>query len=124
MNNVARAPVPNRMRSNTVRMNIDDRRVLAIIDYAASDVLHLHALREKLNEMLERENRADLANECFKLKFEGHSSVFIETETYSITPKSLKKVLNCCLFLGISISNIYENKLKEKSDKLKETFLL
>ena len=33
MNNVARAPVPNRMRSNTVRMNIDDRRVLAIVDY-------------------------------------------------------------------------------------------
>ena len=38
----------------------------AQIEYAASDVLHLHALREKLNEMLERENRADLANECFK----------------------------------------------------------
>ena len=38
----------------------------AQIDYAASDVLHLHALQEKLNEMLERENRADLANECFK----------------------------------------------------------
>ena len=38
----------------------------AQIEYAASDVLHLHALREKLNEMLERENRTDLANECFK----------------------------------------------------------
>ena len=38
----------------------------AQIEYAASDVLHLHALREILNEMLERENRADLANECFK----------------------------------------------------------
>ncbi len=38
----------------------------AQVEYAASDVLHLHALREKLNEMLERENRADLANECFK----------------------------------------------------------
>ena len=38
----------------------------AQIEYAASDVLHLHALQEKLNEMLERENRADLANECFK----------------------------------------------------------
>ena len=37
MSNVARIPVPNRMRSNTVRMNIDDRRVLAIIDYAASE---------------------------------------------------------------------------------------
>jgi len=38
----------------------------AQIEYAASDVLHLHALREKLNEMLERENRANLASECFK----------------------------------------------------------
>ena len=33
MNNVARAEVPNRMRSTTIRMNIDDRRVLAIVDY-------------------------------------------------------------------------------------------
>ena len=38
----------------------------AQIEYAASDVLHLHALREILNKMLERENRANLANECFK----------------------------------------------------------
>ena len=38
----------------------------AQIEYAATDVLHLHALREKLNEILEREKRANLANECFK----------------------------------------------------------
>ena len=38
----------------------------AQIEYAATDVLHLHALREKLNEILERENRANLAEECFK----------------------------------------------------------
>lgn len=38
----------------------------AQVDYAATDVLYLHALREKLNEMLERENRDNLANECFK----------------------------------------------------------
>ena len=36
------------------------------IEYAATDVLYLHALREKLNEMLTRENRSELANECFK----------------------------------------------------------
>ena len=34
--------------------------------YAATDVLHLHALKEKLDDMLEREGRADLAQECFK----------------------------------------------------------
>ena len=38
----------------------------AQIEYAATDVLHLHALRDKLNEMLERENRTVLADECFK----------------------------------------------------------
>jgi ribonuclease D len=38
----------------------------AQIEYAATDVLHLHALQEKLNQMLERESRANLANECFK----------------------------------------------------------
>ena len=38
----------------------------AQIEYAATDVLHLHALREKLNEILERENRTNLASECFK----------------------------------------------------------
>jgi ribonuclease D len=35
------------------------------VTYAASDVLHLHALREKLDTMLAREGRADLAAACF-----------------------------------------------------------
>lgn len=33
--------------------------------YAASDVLHLHALKGKLDEMLQRENRQQLALACF-----------------------------------------------------------
>jgi ribonuclease D len=37
----------------------------AQLAYAASDVLHLHALREKLDEMLKREGRADLAQAAF-----------------------------------------------------------
>lgn len=37
----------------------------AQIGYAASDVLHLHALREKLDAMLAREGRAELAQACF-----------------------------------------------------------
>jgi ribonuclease D len=37
----------------------------AQLDYAASDVLHLHALREKLDVLLARENRAEIARECF-----------------------------------------------------------
>jgi ribonuclease D len=34
--------------------------------YAASDVLHLHALRGRLDMMLERENRTELARRCFE----------------------------------------------------------
>ncbi len=34
--------------------------------YAAADVLNLHAIRERLNVMLEREGRMDLAQHCFE----------------------------------------------------------
>jgi ribonuclease D len=34
--------------------------------YAASDVLHLHALRARLDEMLAREGRTELARLCFE----------------------------------------------------------
>ncbi|WGW04394.1 ribonuclease D [Tropicibacter oceani] len=37
----------------------------AQMDYAASDVLHLHRLRDALDAMLEREGRAALAQSCF-----------------------------------------------------------
>ncbi len=37
----------------------------AQLDYAASDVLHLHALRARLIERLDREGRTDLAQACF-----------------------------------------------------------
>ena len=36
------------------------------IAYAASDVLHLHQLRIRLNRMLAREGRLDYANACFE----------------------------------------------------------
>lgn len=38
----------------------------AQLNYAANDVLHLHRLRDRLNAMLEREGRRDLANACFE----------------------------------------------------------
>jgi ribonuclease D len=38
----------------------------AQLAYAASDVLHLHALRERLDAMLAREGRAELAAACFR----------------------------------------------------------
>ena len=38
----------------------------AQISYAASDVLHLHALKEKLDAVLAREGRMGLAQACFR----------------------------------------------------------
>jgi len=38
----------------------------AQVAYAASDVLHLHKLREKLDQMLIRESRQELAAACFR----------------------------------------------------------
>ena len=38
----------------------------AQLEYAASDVLHLHAIRAKLDEMLVREGRMHLAKACFE----------------------------------------------------------
>lgn len=37
----------------------------AQVSYAASDVLYLHRLRDVLNERLEREERAEIAQACF-----------------------------------------------------------
>ncbi len=37
----------------------------AQLAYAASDVLHLHALKEKLDAMLAREGRTEIAQACF-----------------------------------------------------------
>jgi ribonuclease D len=36
------------------------------VTYAASDVLYLHRLRARLDEMLIREGRMDYANACFE----------------------------------------------------------
>jgi ribonuclease D len=38
----------------------------AQLAYAAGDVLHLHAIKEKLDRRLEREGRVDLAEACFR----------------------------------------------------------
>jgi ribonuclease D len=38
----------------------------AQVSYAATDVLYLHALRERLDAMLAREGRAELAAACFR----------------------------------------------------------
>jgi ribonuclease D len=42
-----------------------DTLTQAQLEYAASDVLHLHALKAKLDATLERENRLGIAQNCF-----------------------------------------------------------
>jgi ribonuclease D len=42
-----------------------DKLTDAQLAYAASDVLYLHEIREKLIMMLKREGRQDLAQACF-----------------------------------------------------------
>jgi ribonuclease D len=42
-----------------------DELTPAQLEYAASDVLHLHTLRDRLSMMLEREGRMGLARACF-----------------------------------------------------------
>jgi ribonuclease D len=42
-----------------------DQLTEAQLQYAASDVLHLHALKERLDQMLAREERHELAEGCF-----------------------------------------------------------
>jgi len=36
------------------------------MEYAASDVLHLHQIKEKLDQMLKRENRTEIFQSCMK----------------------------------------------------------
>lgn len=36
------------------------------MEYAATDVIHLHQLKEKLDIMLHREHRTEIANNCFE----------------------------------------------------------
>lgn len=38
----------------------------AQVEYAATDVLYLHAMRERLTAMLEREGRLEMAQACFR----------------------------------------------------------
>jgi len=56
--------------------------------YAASDVLHLHAVRERLIAMLEREGRLELAQACFdflntraRLELEGWDEIDVFAHT-------------------------------------------
>jgi len=60
----------------------------AQVEYAASDVLHLHAVRMRLDEMLAREGRTELAHACFdflpvraRLDLEGWDEIDIFAHT-------------------------------------------
>src|SRR5579885_442047 len=53
----------------------------AQLNYAASDVLYLHALRERLDVMLRRENRLDLAKACFEFLPVRARQIFFKQKT-------------------------------------------
>ncbi len=44
----------------------DEDLTLQQIEYAANDVRHLHLLKERLDSLLKRENRHELAEACFR----------------------------------------------------------
>ncbi|MDR3179924.1 MAG: ribonuclease H-like domain-containing protein [Holosporaceae bacterium] len=52
--------------------------------YAMGDVLHLHAIKNKLDEMLVREKRSDLAQKCF-----GALDLITELDLLNISPEEL-----------------------------------
>ena len=60
----------------------------AQLEYAAADVLHLHVIRQRLDMMLAREGRADLARACFdflptrsRLDLEGWDEIDVFAHT-------------------------------------------
>lgn len=58
----------------------------AQLDYAASDVLYLHDLKRHLDRMLKRENRMELAQQCFdflKTRCELDLSGWQETDIFA-----------------------------------------
>lgn len=54
------------------------------MQYAASDVLHLHKLRDKLNKTLVRENKLNLALKCFEV-----IDLIVELDLKSYNPEAL-----------------------------------
>lgn len=54
------------------------------LNYAAGDVLYLHAIKEKLDEMLKREGKILLAQNCFKAV-----EIISELELSDISPEEL-----------------------------------
>jgi ribonuclease D len=58
----------------------------AQLAYAASDVLHLHALKARLDELLDRENRRPLSEACFRflpIRAELDLAGFEDTDIFS-----------------------------------------
>ena len=61
----------------------------AQVAYAAADVTHLHALKDKLDAMLAREGRAELAAACFRFLPDGCGSIWpaLPPKTFSPIPE-------------------------------------
>jgi len=100
MSNVARAEVPNRMRSVTQKMEIDGRRILSIIDYTISPTGMLPmAIWVKLKpteSTLDRELRASGKMTSLLLQ-------------YGCSLKEIAETLTKDSVVGAAINYIYKN---------------
>lgn len=61
------------------------------LEYAAKDVIYLHAIKEKLELMLEREGRKELAHNCFEFLTTRVYLDLLGMETMDVFSYSLKK---------------------------------
>ena len=100
MSNVARAPVPMRMRSVTQRMEIDGRRILSLIDYTISPTgitpMAIWVKLKPTESTLDRELRASGKMTSLLLR-------------YGCSLKEISETLTKDSIVGAALNYIYKN---------------
>tara|TARA_R100001594_G_scaffold94943_1_gene129217 strand:- start:107 stop:490 length:384 start_codon:yes stop_codon:yes gene_type:complete len=100
MSNVARAPVPMRMRSVTQRMEIDGRRILSLIDYTISPTgitpMAIWVKLKPTESTLDRELRASGKMTSLLLQ-------------YGCSLKEISETLTKDSIVGAALNYIYKN---------------
>ena len=100
MSNVARAPVPMRMRSVTQRMEIDGRRILSLIDYTISPTgitpMAIWVKLKPTESTLDRELRASGKMTSLLLQ-------------YGCSLKEVSETLTKDSIVGAALNYIYKN---------------
>ena len=111
MSNVARAPVPMRMRSVTQRMEIDGRRILSIIDYTISPTgitpMAVWVKLKPTESTLDRELRASGKMTSLLLQ-------------YGCSLKEISETLTKDSIVGAALNYIYKKFPKIQLQKLQQ----